>query len=106
VPIGPVAQPTERTILLDARAIMRANRRPAIVATIGFAWWLERGQQPAPAIAQPGSTPANSSCCVSGPRPRGSLPGRHAWISFGTSWPAHLLTSTLTNPNPTADIGG
>src|ERR1700710_1168180 len=41
-PIGPVGA-AERTILLDALAIMLAIVIPTIVATLAFAWWYRAG---------------------------------------------------------------
>jgi cytochrome o ubiquinol oxidase subunit II len=41
-PIGPVGA-AERTILLDALAIMLTIVVPTIVATLGFAWWFRAG---------------------------------------------------------------
>ena len=41
-PIGPVGA-AERTILLDALAIMLAIVVPTIVATLAFAWWYRAG---------------------------------------------------------------
>src|SRR5512140_2333117 len=41
-PIGPVGA-AERTILLDALAIMLAIVVPTIVATLAFAWWSRAG---------------------------------------------------------------
>ena len=43
-PIGPVGA-AERTILLDALAIMLAIVVPTIVATLGFAWWYRAGNK-------------------------------------------------------------
>lgn len=41
-PAGPVAA-AERTILLDAVAIMLVMVVPTIAATLGFAWWFRAG---------------------------------------------------------------
>ncbi len=43
-PIGPVGA-AERTILLDALAIMLAIVVPTIISTLAFAWWYRAGNQ-------------------------------------------------------------
>ena len=101
-PIGPVGA-AERTILLDAVAIMLAIVVPTIVATLAFAWWFRAGNSRARYLPTWQYSGQLELLVWSVPALVVLFLGGIAWISSHELDPAQPLTSAMTAaPDPAA----
>jgi cytochrome o ubiquinol oxidase subunit II len=101
-PIGPVGA-AERTILLDAVAIMLAIVVPTIVATLAFAWWFRAGNSRARYLPTWQYSGQLELLVWSVPALVVLFLGGIAWISSHELDPARPLTSAMTAaPAPAA----
>jgi cytochrome o ubiquinol oxidase subunit 2 len=106
-PIGPVGA-AERTILLDAVAIMLAIVVPTIVATLAFAWWFRAGNSRARYLPTWQYSGQLELLVWSVPALVVLFLGGIAWISSHELDPAQPLTSPLTStvePAPQTPAG-
>jgi cytochrome o ubiquinol oxidase subunit 2 len=94
-PIGPVGA-AERTILLDAVAIMLAIVVPTIVATLAFAWWFRAGNTRARYLPTWQYSGQLELLVWSVPALVVLFLGGIAWISSHDLDPAQPLTSSAT----------
>ncbi len=99
-PIGPVGA-AERTILLDAVAIMLAIVVPTIVATLAFAWWFRAGNSRARYLPTWQYSGQLELLVWSVPALVVLFLGGIAWISSHELDPAQPLTSAV-KPAPEA----
>jgi cytochrome o ubiquinol oxidase subunit 2 len=99
-PIGPVGA-AERTILLDAVAIMLAIVVPTIVATLAFAWWFRAGNSRARHLPTWQYSGQLELLVWSVPALVVLFLGGIAWISSHELDPAQPLTSAV-KPAPEA----
>jgi cytochrome o ubiquinol oxidase subunit 2 len=102
-PIGPVGA-AERTILLDAVAIMLAIVVPTIVATLAFAWWFRAGNTRARYLPTWQYSGQLELLVWSVPALVVLFLGGIAWISSHELDPAQPLTSTV-QPAPQTPAG-
>jgi len=101
-PIGPVGA-AERTILLDAVAIMLAIVVPTIVATLAFAWWFRAGNTRARYLPTWQYSGQLELLVWSVPALVVLFLGGIAWISSHELDPAQPLTSAMrAAPEPPA----
>jgi cytochrome o ubiquinol oxidase subunit 2 len=102
-PIGPVGA-AERTILLDAVAIMLAIVVPTIVATLAFAWWFRAGNSRARYLPTWQYSGQLELLVWSVPALVVLFLGGIAWISSHELDPAQPLTSTVKPAPPTLEV--
>jgi len=102
-PIGPVGA-AERTILLDAVAIMLAIVVPTIVATLAFAWWFRAGNSRARYLPTWQYSGQLELLVWSVPALVVLFLGGIAWISSHELDPAQPLTSTVKPAPQTLEV--
>jgi cytochrome o ubiquinol oxidase subunit 2 len=102
-PIGPVGA-AERTILLDAVAIMLAIVVPTIVATLAFAWWFRAGNTRARYLPTWQYSGQLELLVWSVPALVVLFLGGIAWIGSHELDPAQPLTSTVKPAPPTLEV--
>jgi cytochrome o ubiquinol oxidase subunit 2 len=102
-PIGPVGA-AERTILLDAVAIMLAIVVPTIVATLAFAWWFRAGNTRARHLPTWQYSGQLELLVWSVPALVVLFLGGIAWISSHELDPAQPLTSTVKPAPQTLEV--
>jgi cytochrome o ubiquinol oxidase subunit 2 len=102
-PIGPVGA-AERTILLDAVAIMLAIVVPTIVATLAFAWWFRAGNTRARHLPTWQYSGQLELLVWSVPALVVLFLGGIAWISSHALDPAQPLTSAVKPAPQTLEV--